>query len=321
MSCVKNGILAVGIAIFCSLSCAAGERTIDTAITTAITQAASPNELNREVQLPDGRHIAIKCFGSGSPMVILEAGFDWGGSWSWLSVLPGVGRFTRVCAYDRAGSGFSEPGPMPRDAKHIVSDLHALLRAAGEKPPYILVGHSLGGVLVRLYRIRYPSEVEGMVLVDPSQPGPNEWRKPWIPKLHRCLKLAEQGAITADTKDCMPPNMNSPPSVVVAVAQRPDTWRSQISELEHVDAYFSELRIAERPPIVTPLIVLTASEQTGLDAKALANWIAGHKSIAALSSRGKQRLIPGSSHNVPVDRPEVVVQAVEDMIRGAGSPP
>ena len=201
-------------------------------------------------------------------------------------MLPEVARFTRVCAYDRAGSGFSDPGPIPRDGKHIVSDLHSLLGAAGERPPYVLVGQSLGGALVRLYRLRYSTDVDAMVLVDPSQPGPNEWRKPWVPKFRSCEKLARQGAITASTTDCMPPGgLADRPAIVVQaivqIARRPGTWRDQLSEIEHFDSYFAQLKTGEHPPIATPTIVLTASEQGGLDQKARTDWIAGHARIAA----------------------------------------
>ena len=275
---------------------------------------APPGTLARTVLLPDGRHIRMTCAGSGSPTVILEAGLDWGGSWSWLQVLTQAGQFTHVCAYDRAGTGFSDAGPMPRDAVHIASDLHALLRAAAEKPPYVLVGQSLGGALVRLYRARYASEVAALVLVDPSQPGPNEWRVPWLATFKECLKLANEQAITHTTKNCMPPGMDNPPPFVVEVARKPGTWKTALSEIEHVNAYFDELESTEHAPFSTPLIVLTASEQSALDKAALAEWIAGHKRIATQSSRGEQRLVPGSSHGIQVDRPEVVVHAIHDAI-------
>ena len=208
---------------------------------------------------------------------------------------------------------------MPRDAKHIVSDFHALLTVARERPPYVLVGQSLGGALVRLYRLRYPADVRAIVLVDPSQPGPNEWRKPWVPKFRRCLELAKKGAITTATTDCMPPGgLSARPTVVVQailhIAQRPGTWLDQLSEIEHVDSYFAELDTGEHPPIATPTIILTASDQSGLDEKARADWIAGHRRLAARFAPGEQRLIVKSSHGIQLDRPGVVVQAIRDAI-------
>jgi pimeloyl-ACP methyl ester carboxylesterase len=89
----------------------------------------------------------------------------------WANVQPAVAKTTRVCAYDRAGTGWSEPGPEPRDPRQIARELHTLLGNAGIDGPYVLVGQSFGGLYVRMYAAQYPKEVEGMVLVDASHPG------------------------------------------------------------------------------------------------------------------------------------------------------
>jgi pimeloyl-ACP methyl ester carboxylesterase len=117
----------------------------------------------------DGHQMHIVCTGEGSPTVILEAG---GGHFSatWARVQPMVAQSTRVCAYDRAGYGWSEPGPEPRDAQRIATELQTLLDVVGVEPPYVLVGHSLGGIYARVYNAHYPGEVVGMVLVDATHP-------------------------------------------------------------------------------------------------------------------------------------------------------
>jgi len=117
-----------------------------------------------------GNHsLHINCIGKGSPTVILESGL---GTMSadWANVQPRVAKTTRVCAYDRAGTGWSEPGPEPRDPKQISSELHALLAKAEIDGPYVLVGQSFGGLYVRMYADLYPKEVAGVVLVDASHP-------------------------------------------------------------------------------------------------------------------------------------------------------
>src|SRR5919107_4053130 len=118
-----------------------------------------------------GTHsLHISCAGQGSPTVILEAA-NGGMSAHWARVQQQVAQTTRVCAYDRAGLGWSEPGPEPRDAKQVSSELHTLLaNAAGTEGPYVLVGHSYGGLYARMYAARYSEEVAGMVLVDSSHP-------------------------------------------------------------------------------------------------------------------------------------------------------
>ncbi len=116
-----------------------------------------------------GYKMHIDCTGEGSPTVILESGL--GDTYvSWRKVQPQIAKFVRVCAYDRAGIGYSDFSPQPRTSKVIAAELHALLHAAGIAPPYVLVGHSMGGYNVRLYASLYRNEVAGMVLVDASHP-------------------------------------------------------------------------------------------------------------------------------------------------------
>src|SRR5215213_742837 len=116
-----------------------------------------------------GYSLHINCVGEGSPTVILESALG-AMSAHWVRVQQVVAETTRVCAYDRAGMGWSEPGPEPRDARQISSELHTLLRDADTEGPYVLVGHSYGGLYARMYAARYPNEVAGVVLVDSSHP-------------------------------------------------------------------------------------------------------------------------------------------------------
>jgi pimeloyl-ACP methyl ester carboxylesterase len=115
-----------------------------------------------------GFWLNIHCTGEGSPAVILESGLGIP-AMGWDLVQPDVEKFTQVCSYDRAGYGWSDPGPLPRTSEQIAKELHALLQNAGVQPPYVMVGHSFGGVNVRVYNGLYGSEVAGMVLVDSSQ--------------------------------------------------------------------------------------------------------------------------------------------------------
>src|SRR5262245_50483439 len=117
-----------------------------------------------------GRKLHINCTGRSErtgPTVILEAGAS-SFAIDWSLVQPEIARTSHVCSYDRAGSGWSDPRTDVETPARVVADLHALLAAAGEKPPYVLVGASMGGVYVRLYQLDYPDEVVGLVFVDPS---------------------------------------------------------------------------------------------------------------------------------------------------------
>ena len=145
------------------------------AVAGAIYQAIATERAERAYPPPGemfdvgGYRLHINCVGRGSPTVLLDRGL---GEWSaqWILVKQGVSDTTRVCAYDRAGMGWSEMGPEPRDARQITGELHALLEGADIEGPYVLVGHSFGGLYLQTYAARYPDEVAGMALVDSSQP-------------------------------------------------------------------------------------------------------------------------------------------------------
>jgi pimeloyl-ACP methyl ester carboxylesterase len=162
-----------------------------------------------------GRKINLHCSGAGGPTVILMAG---SASWSpiWYKVQPAIAQNTRVCGFDRAGYGFSDPGPRPQILSDVVDDLHAALKAGAISGPYVLVGHSLGGVEARLYAQRWPKEVASMVLVDTSpageglideaQPGFDEvsgWDHLAADLLH-CALLAANGGLDPSRPDCKP---------------------------------------------------------------------------------------------------------------------
>lgn len=126
-----------------------------------------------------GYKLHLYCNGSGGPTVVLDALFPGTVSnWAWIQ--PEVAKTTQVCAYDRAGSGWSESGPGPHDAQHGARELHNLLEAADIRGPYILVGHSLGGLTVRAFADQYPDEVAGMVLIEAT--NPDSWKRLGMPE-------------------------------------------------------------------------------------------------------------------------------------------
>ena len=116
-----------------------------------------------------GYRLHINCVGTGSPTVVIDAGWgDWSAGWS--RVQPEAAKTTRVCTYDRAGMGYSEPGPLPRTAEQFAKELHTLLQHAAIPGPYVLVGHSMGGAPVRVFAHTYAAEVAGVVLIESMNP-------------------------------------------------------------------------------------------------------------------------------------------------------
>jgi pimeloyl-ACP methyl ester carboxylesterase len=302
---------------------------------------ASPQKL---VRLNDGRRMNIFCEGQGRPTVILEAGAG-GSTLEWRQVQDELANATQVCAYDRAGMGFSDAGPMPRTAEAVVADLSALLHAANTKPPYVLVSHSLGSYFVRLYADRHPEEVTGMVLVDPSvefqdqrftevNPSFGELIRKDDEMSHHCLQLAEAKQLRAGTpvfRDC---TYGYAPDQTFSARLADQQIRRRLS-VPFRAALYSEshemggadsqaLAAARRSYGDMPLIILTQSPEsadaypgaTAQQVNAMNRlWMQMHDELAALSTRGSNRLVAHSGHYIQKDRPDVVIAAVQEVIR------
>jgi pimeloyl-ACP methyl ester carboxylesterase len=258
----------------------------------------------RLVALPDGRHLNLRCSGRGSPTVLLESG--WGGSsGGWYKVQPALAKTTRVCAYDRAGYGFSDPGPLPRDGAAIVRDLDQGLTAADIRGPFVLVGHSAGGLYVRLFAARRPEAVQGLILLDPTverhAPQPSHDGLDGIRRrLQRCLRVLETTPQTPEANPDWTGCVSSKADAhSVQTLRRPDAWRQQLSELDVITA--SETAMA------SPTIAIGV-QQSALEY--------AHQLIASQSSAGSQTTVL-SSHLVMIDRPEVVIDAVSEMVRAS----
>jgi pimeloyl-ACP methyl ester carboxylesterase len=297
---------------------------------------ARPGRLAR---LADGRRLNFRCSGRGPVMVILESGFG-GDSLAWFKVRPLLEPRFRVCAYDRAGAGFSDSAPAPRDGAAVARDLDQGLRAAHIGPPFILVGHSSGGLYVRVFAGLRPRDVVGLVLVDPSVPyqdrrladrfGPGAGSlQGLIDRAGRCLAAARAGALPSDDpalKACVAKSGvdTAANAARLEQARNPGKWIDQISELETLWTSTSDEASASNAALTTkPLIVLTA-DGTYAGASAAtrpaidAYWSELHREIAALSSRGREERVARSSHLMMLDRPDAIAAAVEEVAGEAG---
>jgi pimeloyl-ACP methyl ester carboxylesterase len=286
------------------------------------------------VQLHDGRRINLRCAGKGSPTVVLEGGFG-ADSHAWDRVEPQIARLTRVCAYDRAGYGFSDMGPLPRDGAAVAKDLDVALRAAKIDPPFILVGHSVGALYARIFADRRPRAVVGMVFVDPAPDhedirlapvgGPGAGSLAGLrDRPARCLAWAEEGALPS--KD---PSLAACVAESTSLARRKDNWLTQISELDNLWGATSDEAASGRSSYGDmPMIVLTADGTfSGAPDPPRASlnllWLRLHEQMAGLSTHGSSRLIAHSSHMMMFDRPDAIIQAIQDVVtlartRGGG---
>jgi len=248
-----------------------------------------------------GYNLYLNCTGSGSPTVILEAGLS-GDFTSWNTTQPEIAKFTQVCSYDRAGLSYSDPGPKPRNAILTTSDLHTLLTKANITPPYILVGHSFGGLLIRRYYFEYPDEVAGMVFIESLT---EDW---WDESLALLPTDASNDTVRlANFREYLVDGWKNPEGnyeamdIPAVVAQVRETGN------------FGDLHVT----------VLTAETFNVLNSglpedieKNLADLFRGEQGrIAALSTNGMQTIISNSGHDMPHDNPQAVIKAITEMIQ------
>jgi pimeloyl-ACP methyl ester carboxylesterase len=316
---------------------------------------AAPQRL---VAVDGARRLNLYCVGSGSPTVILDAGS--GNSMeTWRRVQAEIGRTIHVCAYDRAGLGFSDASERPSDLRNIVDDLHRLVRAAPIAAPFVYVGHSLAGTIGLLYVATYPEDIAGAVMVEPAFAGAVAALEAPLPPGKRnviadsfrlslafetaCLGLARQGALasaaTVEARACL--DVSGNPNALDDVLRQvdahlrtlPRVWEAQRSELASFtpernapDINTRELNEAHPSFGDKPLIVLSRGVEEGAPGvppayrpEVEAAWRAGHDRIAALSSRGVNTIVPGARHYIQIDKPEAVVEAVRLVVEAARS--
>lgn len=230
-----------------------------------------------------GHSLNLLIGGQGSPAVVFEGGFG-AGIASWSTVQKEVAAFARTVSYDRAGLGQSELGPKPRSAKQIATELHTALEKAGVKPPYLLVGHSFGGIYVRVFAEMYPKEVVGMVLLDPSQESFNDWLKKNHP-----ARLKEAQA---------------------QIARAPEGVRA---EDETTDASYADARAAKLPPGIH-VTLLSATEDETMPAEARRVWIEKHKEWIATVPGGKHVVVEKTGHFIQAQQPKLVIDTIRQTL-------
>lgn len=282
-----------------------------------------------------GRRIHIDCRGHGVPIVVFENGLDTNGVLTWSLVHDQIARTTRACAYDRAGFMWSDDKPGPHDADGVARDLHATLAAAGERGPYVLVGHSLGGPYVMDYTRLYPRDVAGVVFVDATHPdqikrvkaaklsGENSEKPPLImtlmadlawtglPRLMNAVQPAPKGALGEVWTESR--------------AFMPQSFPAMLAEFNTIDATLDEagrLRtLGSRPLVVLtatkplPPAVLKAQGLTpDKQRRVAALWKALQMDEASWSTHSRRQEVPDASHYIQFDRPDIVIAAVTEVV-------
>jgi pimeloyl-ACP methyl ester carboxylesterase len=245
-----------------------------------------------------GRRLYINCEGSGSPIVVLESGL-WQSSAYWESIATAVAADTRVCVYDRAGRGQSDPAPGPQDGVEIATDLHALLDGAQVDGPYLLVGHSSGGVYVKIYASEHPDEVAGMVLLD-AQPVEALTELPDYPAFYDRTRIVSALAPLLGRVGVFP----------VAFGR---SVRDEFAELPTALQQGAALTSVED----RPLIVVTAAEG------AQSGWLPLQERMLNLSTNSVHRVLAEATHTSLIEdesdaavASQAILEAVESIRTG-----
>ena len=286
-----------------------------------------------------GMRLHLREMGEGHPAVLLDSALG-GSSMSWYRIQPELARFPRACTYDRAGFGWSDPARRPRTAEAMTEELHELLRAAAMPPPFVLAGHSYGSLVCQLYAARYPQEVGGLVLVDP--PDVDSWSRPderQRRRIERGARLARRaavasrfglmrlffflfglGALPAARLASLGSTRPGEVGIFRVLEKLPPDSRAVLrwlwsesrslaalaSLIENVPASAAEVAAIELPRDL-PLVVLTAAD-------APEQQKSFHERLAARSTRGRHVVASQSSHWIPIDEPELVVEACREVV-------
>ena len=287
-----------------------------------------------------GHRMHLNCTGTGSPTVVVEYGVgDF--STDWVLVQNAVSKFARICTYDRAGYAWSEPGPLPRTYPQINLELHELLAAAGEHGPYVLVGHSFGGPLIRSYTALYPKEVAGLLLVDTVHEDQR------IPIMGKAVLLRgtatgrtiPEPRLTVQPEDGAPQYVpastdpvEAPLDKLPAKNQKIDQWASVQPGLRamgqsELDWSPESLALMSASPQkgslgARPLIVLTRAVggyDNNMDvpaAKLEQERLTLQKKLVELSTNGIQRILP-CGHNMHIECPAALTDAIRTVVNVA----
>lgn len=284
----------------------------------ALSPLTQAQDLAPPGQLIDlGTHrLHLLCAGSGMPTVIIDAGLG-AVAYEWKGVQDQIARHQRVCLYDRAGYGWSDPGPSPRSASQISSELHQLTQVASLSPPFVLVGHSFGGYIAQLYAKQFPEEVAGVVLVDASHPDQvtRFLQSPLAMNTapsHKGGQVQYSGFVVHDN---LPDDVRE---AVYAIGFTPKARAAMTAEYLHFRDSAAAVAAAGALPD-RPLVVLSRGEgdETTLGRMSIERqemierlWLQLQRELVDMAPRAAHLIAERSGHQIHLDQPDLIVDAV-----------
>lgn len=263
--------------------------------------------------------------GTGGPTVVMDAALG-NNCLDWSLVQPEIEKFTRVITYDRAGYAWSDESPLERNSENMVKELHTMLHNSGVPAPYVLVGHSLGGVNVRLFASMYPDEVAGVILVDSSHEEQLEklpkFDLPWHLKPAAAIAISKLGIsrfmnyFETDNSEKYSQNIQKLYNLQKLSTK---STRALSYEFSNFEQSFNQLKNAGGLLGDKPLTVITAGKQPtdeNLEPEDPWNkaWRELQSNLVTKSSHGKQVFAENSSHMINYEQPEIIVEAVREMV-------
>jgi pimeloyl-ACP methyl ester carboxylesterase len=305
----------------------------------APAQQATPKPPGTMVDL-GGHRLHINCRGTGSPTVVVENGLgDF--SFDWVLVQSRVSGFTRICTYDRAGYAWSDPGPKPRTYAQLNLELHDALARLGERGPFILVGHSFGGPVIRNFAVTYPREVAGMVFVDAAQEDSryifrgkailmrSGAQGKAIPPPRENMTDSDRPAANQPASPQSPQPLDSLYDPLPPLSKKLQLWAQSLPEINDAEdsqrewspEYLQKWHDTPEVGILgaIPVIVLARAHggyDNNLDISAVQleqERLEGQHKLTLLSTNTKQIIVP-SGHNMELEAPDVVVTAIREVV-------
>jgi len=307
----------------------------------ACSQATDPKPIGKLVDIGGYRlHIDVK--GTGSPAVICIAGAT-AFSIDWALVVPEISKITKVVTYDRPSLAWSDPGPMPRTFQQDIFELHSLLQKSGVKPPYILMGHSLGGIIARLFEKKYPDEVKGLILIDATSEDTKLFMNG---KIQRLRELSQNRAVPpvkteVDSSTRVPslkelnemwkmtgePKIESPFDRLPSRLQQQRIWALRQPKVLLADngsfwaEEFAALYADSSYTLGTkPVYVLSSGRDAfakTMDSSMRTVWLEKlqqKEAMANLSTNSKHIITTRSGHEIHLTEPELVINAVKEVV-------
>jgi len=263
-----------------------------------------------------GRRLHILCKGPEQGKTVIIEGGAFASSYMYWKAQDEIAKVAHVCTYDRVGLGWSDPAPLPRSLENRIDDLHALFRNSGLKGPFVLTGHSMGGLLVRMYAQKYPADVAGLILIEPSSERVNATEEAQKRSAQSAAQIGMAFPVLAAGGEIPQLKIpNGPPEQ--GIIQRESAFRAGQDEQIAMSRLSAELQTFGDLGALgdKPLIVITRGKRDpGISETREKEWAESHKWLTSLSTKSTLIVAETSGHMVNLDQPDLFREAAHQLL-------